>query len=178
MVPKAAAAAASGTIKDAHAAAGAACIVYAHSMLDAAVEDYCKVSTLLSPTDWEKFVEEEKITLAQARSAEYDELLRSAVDKYFNKLCKADLLSKIKTLHAVCKPGSAEILEGYRYDDEQIDRIDRLRHEIVHKEALGSPIGNVSGDLKYVERTNIYLSALITHRYGLLVGPGAMNELL
>ena len=40
------------------------------------------------------------------------------------------------------------------------------------------PIGNVAEDLRYIEQTNNYLSALITHRYGLLVGPEAMNELL
>jgi hypothetical protein len=30
--------------------------------------------------------------------------------------------------------------------------------------------------LEYLERTHVYLSALITHRYGLRVGPEAMRE--
>lgn len=177
-LPHYVAAATSGTIEDAHAAAGAACIVFAHSMLDAAVEDYCLVSIKLSLADWEGFVGQEKITLDQARHSEFDELLSDAILKHFNRLCKGSLLAKIETLQSICKPGSAEILKGYRFDGERIGRIDRLRHDIVHKEALGSPIENVSANLEYIERTNIYLSALITHRYGLLVGPEAMNELL
>jgi hypothetical protein len=178
MLPNYAAAATSGAIEDAHAAAGAACIVFAHSMLDAAVEDYCKVSTMLSLMDWEKFVGQEKITLDQARNSEFDQLLRSAVSKQFNRLCKESVLTKIETLQSVCKPGSAEILKGYRFDGDRIGRIDRLRHDIVHKEALGLPIENVAEHLGYIEQTNKYLSALITHRYGPLGGAEAMDELL
>jgi len=171
--------AASATVEDAYATAGAACIVFAHSMLDGAVDSYCKVSNLLSPTDWESLWDEDykqgyKVTLGQLLNCELGGLLERARLAYFNKVLQKKLLTKIQVLHFVCKPGSAEILTGYRFDGERIDRIDRLRHDIVHQKALGLPIENVSDDLEYIERTNIYLSALITHRYGLRVGPEAM----
>lgn len=35
---------------------------------------------------------------------------------------------------------------------------------------------DVGRDLEFIERTTVYLSALITHRYGLVIGPEAMIE--
>ncbi len=177
-LPAKVAAAASGTIQDAHAAANAACIVFAHSMLDGAIEDYCKVSTLLSPNDWDEFVLQEKVTLCEVRNATPDELLRNVVSDYLKRFGSKSLPNKVEVLQSICKPGTAKILKNYRFDGDRIRRFDLLRHDIIHKEGFGSAIENLEGDLQYIERTNIYLSALITHRYGLLIGPGAMNVLL
>src|SRR5579863_9012521 len=64
-----------GTIHDAHAAAEAACIVFAHSMIDAAVLDYCRVAAMLDVEDWLPEILTEKVTLKQARSTDLDVLL-------------------------------------------------------------------------------------------------------
>jgi hypothetical protein len=175
-LPDRVAAAAAGVIEDAHTAAAAACIVFAHSMLDAAVEDYCRVSTMLSLDDWKEFVIEEKITLAQAAETQFDSLLAEAIAAYLKRVGNKSLRNKIEILQRVCKPGSANIVEGYHFDGKRIDRFDGLRHDIVHKEALGSRVDRASTELEFVERTNVYLSALITHRYGLVIGPQAIEE--
>lgn len=51
---------------------------------------------------------------------------------------------------------------------------DKLRNDIVH----GGAFDQIEHDLsdEFIERTNVCLSALITHRYGLLIGPEAMTE--
>jgi hypothetical protein len=54
------------TIDNAHVAADAACIVFAHSLIDGAVLDYCRVSAMLNVDDWASEVLTEKITLQQA----------------------------------------------------------------------------------------------------------------
>ncbi len=180
-IPSYAAAATDGIIKDAVATAEAACFVFAHSMLDAAVDDYCEVSSILCPTDWEEAVADDTITLAEARNpCAVDEQLKNAIKKHIRRLCRQSLPNRIETLQAVCKPGSSEILKDYRYDRERISRLDRFRHMIVHEDALGSSIGNgenMSGEFEFIERTSIYLANLISHRYGLVVGPDVTNEL-
>ena len=90
--------AASSTIQDAQAAASAACLVFAHSMLDGAIDDYCRVSTLLSPSDWKDFVEQETITLAEAKESTFDDLLRKTVADYLKKFRKNSLPNKIEAL--------------------------------------------------------------------------------
>jgi hypothetical protein len=182
MIPNYAAAVMSGIIKDAVATADAACTVLAHSMLDAAVDDYCEVSSILCPTDWEEDVAHDKITLAQARDpGGIDEQMKKAISKYISRLRNRSLANKIAVLQAVCKPGSSEILKDYSYDRQRIARFDSFRHRIVHEGALGSSIDdskNVSADLEFIGRTSIYLANLISHRYGLVVGPDITNELL
>jgi hypothetical protein len=160
------------TITDAITAAEAASIVFMHSMLDAAAHDYCRVCALLDPTDWISKVETEKVTLAQARN-DWDELLRAAVAREVNRLQKESLSKKIEVLQAVCKCGSAQVLKNYSYDADRVKRIDDFRHGLVHQRIVKST-NDVISDLDFTERTQVYLSALVTHRHGIKLGPDAM----
>ena len=173
-LPETPARAAGSTVKDTAAAAEAASIVFMHSMLDAAAHDYCRICALLDPTDWLSRVETEKVTLAQARG-DWNELLRVAVARETNRLKNESLPRKIEVLQAVCKPGGAQILKGYSYDVGRMKRIDMLRHGLVHEKIVKSP-ADVIADVEFMERTQVYLSALVTHRHGLKLGPNAMHS--
>jgi hypothetical protein len=162
------------TIDNAHVAADAACIVFAHSLIDGAVLDYCRVSAMLNVDDWASEVLTEKITLQQARSTDLDVLLREAVDAYMQRLANKSLLTKIETLQTVCKPGSTEIRKGYRFDRARIRAIDDLRIAVIHTDAFGERIPAAGDDLAYLWETSLYLSQLITHRYGLLLSARSM----
>jgi hypothetical protein len=166
--------AALNTVQDALATAEASCIVFAHSMLDAAVLDYCRVSAMINAEDWSEWVEDDRFTLRQLRQTDTDGLLTEAVERFMKKLNYKSLLNKIEALQKVCQPGSAEIREDYKFDGDRIRRIDDLRIAIVHKEALGSRIPTLADDLEYLWETNLYLSGLIAHRYGLRLGPEAL----
>ena len=98
MLPIKAATAASNTIADARTAAAAASIVFAHSLLDAAIDEYCAVSAMLCPNDWQEFVDENTITLGQARAAQFPELLEKAVLVHLKKVGNKSVVNKIKTL--------------------------------------------------------------------------------
>ncbi len=170
------AAAASNTMTDARTAASAANVVFAHSLLDAAVDEYCAVSAMLCPNDWLEFVDEGSVTLREVRAVPFDELLDKAISIHLKKLHNRSIVNRIKALQQVCRSGSAEILTNYAFDAERIERFDKLRNDIVHGGAFDQIDHDLSADLEFIERTNVYLSALITHRYGLLIGPEAMTE--
>lgn len=172
LLPVTAEAAAVNTIADARVAVAAASVVFAHSLLDAAIDEYCAVSAMICPGDWLECVDESTVTLRQARTAPADELLDNALSVYLKKLSNKSIVNKIKTLLQVCRPGSSEILKNYLFDADRIERFDKLRHDLVHEGAFD----RVGSDTAADERTNVYLSALITHRYGLLIGPEAMVE--
>jgi hypothetical protein len=74
-------------------------------MIDAAVLEYCRVSASLNIKDWSSEVMADKITRQQACSDELEVLLRAAVEAYMKKLANKSLLTKIDSLHRVCKPG-------------------------------------------------------------------------
>ncbi len=165
--------AALSTMKYARATAEASCIVLAHSMLDAAVLDYCRVSAMMNAEDWRPWVDDDKFTLRQLRETDIDGLLTEAVARFVKKLNNKSLLNKTEALQKVCQAGSTEIRENYKFEGERIRRIDDLRIAIVHKEAFGSRIPTLADDLEYLWQTNLYLSGLVTHRYGLQLGPEA-----
>ena len=83
------------------------------------------------------------------------------------------LLRKIEVLQAVCKPASTEIMKSYSYDPDRVKRIDALRHGLVHKKIAKSPVDVIS-DVDFMERTQVYLSALVTHRHGIKLGASAI----
>jgi hypothetical protein len=172
-LPDAAEGAAKNTITDAAMIAEAASIVFMHSMVDTAAHDYCQICAMLDPSDWYGEVLGEKITLAQARG-DVDALLRTAVEREIKRLNNESLPRKIEVLQAVCKPGGVPILKGYVYDAGLMKQIDEFRHRLVHQRIEQSPV-DVLATIEFMERTQVYLSALITHRHGLKLGPGAMT---
>ena len=171
--PETAEAGANNTIADSIVASEAASIVFMHSTLDAAAHDYCLVCGLLDPTDWFSEVQTEKVTLAQARD-DFDALLRTVVEREISRLKSRSLPKKIEVLQAVCKPGSMQLLKNYVYDTARMKRIDVLRHKLVHEQIVKSP-DDVIADVNFMERTQVYLSTLVTHRHGLVLGPNAMT---
>ena len=169
-------AAADNTIADAIVASAAASIVFMHSMVDAAAHDYCQVCALLDPSDWFLKIRSDKVTLEQARG-DFDALLRAAVAREIGRLKNESLPNKIAVLQAVCKPGSAQLLKGYVYDAERMKRIDDFRHTVVHEKIVKSP-DDVIADVEFMERTQVYLSVLVSHRHGLTISPGAMTAIV
>lgn len=99
-----------------------------------------------------------------------------AISIHLKRLHNKSIVNRIKALQQVCRSGSPEILKNYAFDADRIERFDKLRNDIVHGGAFDQIEHDLSGDLEFIERTNVYLSALITHRYGLLIGPEAMTE--
>ena len=51
-MPRTVAAATANAMGDARIAAAAACIIFAHSILDANIDEYCAVSVLMNSGDW------------------------------------------------------------------------------------------------------------------------------
>ena len=47
----------------------AASIVFAHSVLDAAALDYCRVTALVAPGDWESVIDQRQVKLSDLRGA-------------------------------------------------------------------------------------------------------------
>lgn len=161
------------TIADAAMTAEAASIVFMHSMVDTAAHDYCRICAMLDPSDWYEEVQGEKITLAQARG-DLDALVRTAVEREVKRLKNESLPGKIEVLQAVCKSGGVQLLKGYVYDAGQMRQIDQVRHRLVHQGIGTSPI-DVITTIEFMERTQVYLSALVTHRHGLKLGPASMK---
>jgi len=79
------------TVRQAQVVVDAASIVLAHSFLDGAAFDYCRVTTLVAPRDWESVLEQRQIKLSEARELGYEQVLKKKLDEFLEQLERESL---------------------------------------------------------------------------------------
>jgi hypothetical protein len=176
-----------GAIKSARAAIDAASLVFAQSVLDDCAWSYLKVCSLASPVDWEPIIAEKKASFAEyygkPHEGRRDEVIHEKIEQIERDF---SLPKKVDLLFRLCTPtkGYAPI-DGYAYDRDRLERIDNVRHSIIHRNVFGKPVQSVDDDLDFIWKTANYLLALVNHKYGVQVSmfkilnpptaPDAMN---
>jgi hypothetical protein len=161
--------------RSSYASLDAAVLVFYHSLLDATVFDYCRVTVLHAARDWEQDLKNTQVQLLETQSKSYDQLLQAKLDERLEKLERESLLTKVDRLFARCSPPSGwSPMVGYAFDRERIKRFDDQRHEIVHGKALGKPLTlfQVSDEnLVYVQKTGMFFMGLVNFKYQLRIDP-------
>src|SRR5262249_16118379 len=136
----------------------AASLIFAHSVVDNAALDWCKVCAVVRPEDFIKYVGKKNVTLSEVQEAgSFSEILRNAIDEYLANLEKASLIEKLDRLFELCKPPKNFVgIENYNYDRDRITALDNLRHDFVHR-GLGGRLPQDDDDLWFIFKTMIFL---------------------
>jgi hypothetical protein len=143
----------------------AATLIFAHSVLDCAALDWCRVCALAAPDDFLPLIDQKKVTLAEVRkAASFAELHAAALEGYLESLDRAPLVNKLDLLFSLCRPDSTfvSIDANYRYDRERIIALD-----YVHHGGLGVRLPQGDADLSFLRGTDLFLALLVCQRYGL-----------
>jgi hypothetical protein len=160
------------TVRQGQVGVDAASIVFAHSFLDGAAFDYCRVIALLAPRDWESTLDQRQVKLSEARELGYDVALRKKLDEYLEELERESLLKKADLLFARCKPPEKwSPMHDYTYDRDRLKILDTYRHEIIHGDSLGKGIKNASEEVDYLLRTVLFFMGLVNLHYNLRLDP-------
>ncbi len=150
----------------------AATVLFGHSMVDGAAFDYCRVTALHAPNDWEPELSNKQVALSLVRERPIEEILRLKLEDLLEDLEMKSLKDKIDRLHARCRPEKGwSPMRGYAFELARIERLDLLRQNIVHGNALGQPIEDAVGEFDYMSRTCWYFMGLVNMRYGLTLDP-------
>ena len=166
-------------IRNANVSVDAASIVFAHAVVDDAALSYLKVTFLAAPAEWEGFVENKKVELRELKSKDPNRVFEEASLRKLEDLEWESLPKKLDLLHALCKPPQKFApVNSYTYDRGRIERIDKLRHDLIHGAAFGQELAAAEGDLDYLLRTHSYMLSLVNERYGLRVDPLKMAQLV
>jgi hypothetical protein len=162
-----------GIFESSYASLDAAVVVFYHSLLDATVFDYCRVTAIHAPNDWEQDLKSAQVPLVDTREQSYDQLLKAKLDERLERLERESLLTKMDRLFARCSPPTGwSPMTGYQFDRSTIQNFDNQRHEIVHGKQLGQPLTlfPISDEnLFYVQRTGMYFMGLVNLKYGLKI---------
>lgn len=173
-------------VNNARAAIDAASLVFAQSILDDCVLSYLRVCALAAPEDWDQYFKDRKIAFSELGKTR-EQLRAELIESKIEQLGWESIARRIETLFQLCKPpaGFAPI-GNYAYDRERLEKIDKRRQAIIHKDGLGDPIETIANDLEYVSKTVNFLMALVNQKYGarlnlirlfnLPVPPGFLGE--
>jgi hypothetical protein len=160
------------TVRHAQVAVDAASIVFAHSFLDGAAFDYCRVTALVAPRDWESALDQKQIKLSEAREMAYEQVLKKKLDEFLEQLERESLLKKADLLFARCKPPEKwSPMSTYTYSRGRLEELDTYRHEVIHGDNLGKGIENAADHVDYLMRTVLFFQGLVNLRYDLKLDP-------
>jgi|SRR5580704_726066 hypothetical protein len=158
----------------------AATLVFFHSVLDSVAFDYCRVTALVAPQDWEQELKNSQVPLLDAKGKSYDQILRVKLDERMAKLERDSLLTKIDRLFARCQPPADwSPMNDYAFDRKRVESFDEQRHAIIHGKALGKPLNLFAvsdASLRYVSQTGMFLMGLVNFRYGLTLDANYMAK--
>lgn len=153
-------------VRSCQAVIDAASLVFAHSVLDSAVYQYCRVSAMAQPCDWERFAADRKVTLADVRNRGYEGVLELKVQELVLAFERESLPKKIQRLFAICQP-LPNLPGGFSYSSERLEDLDKLRHALVHGYNLHSRIPELERATGFLQATNYLLYNMVMTRYRL-----------
>lgn len=143
-------------------AVSTAALIFSHSVLDAAVTDFCRVIAEEAPERWDSSLDGKTAKFEQVRSLNVETIRRQLLDSFLDQLDREPLPRRIERLIGICKPpGETLNSEGYTFDAERIRLIDDRRHRLVHSGATAPSLEEVRGEVEYLEATTFRLMSCL-----------------
>lgn len=143
-----------------------AALVFAHSILDAAVHDCLWISAFSAPRDWMEFVGKRSILLSELETRSPAEHLTVAVSGELDRLERESLLKKVDRLFQLCKPKKQTYLtNGFRFDRDRLEKLDALRHAIVHTPGRRRQFPELADDLDFLRKSGLHLVVMLSETY-------------
>ncbi|HEX6803358.1 MAG TPA: hypothetical protein VF133_06725 [Terriglobales bacterium] len=164
-------------VKNASYSIDAASFVFAHSILDEGLSSFLQITSETAREFWEKRLEEKAVPLALVRAQPTDKILSSFIAKEIRKVRRnASLIDKCDLLHAICRPSGPPANPEYNFDQGRLSELDKLRHDVVHGDLLGSEIADAATKLDYLQQTWIYFFVMLHKTFGLRVDPSKFSR--
>ena len=152
----------------------AASLVFMHSALDASVQDLCLVCSLAAPNDWEPFIAEQKVSLSDVKTADFETLFNQRLSQHVAALERDSLVKRVNRLFQVCRPSGDYSRPGYSYDRDRLEKIDQDRQAVIHGD--GVVLSHVDTVLEFLFETGLFLFGMVNHHYGVRVDPQLVRE--
>ena len=153
----------------------AASLVFMHSALDGAAHDLCRVTALVDPDQWHQFIENQQERLGVLRAQGYDTVASDRISSFVDALSRESLITKTDRLFQVCRPDRAYSRKGYQFDRDRLKGLDRLRHDIVHRDRPRAPIQDVADGIEFMRETGLFFFGMVNYRYGLKIDPAYLS---
>lgn len=145
----------------------AASLIFAHSVIDEAVFDYCRLAADAFPNDWIRYIKERKVSIKELVGSSSSTVIQKKVAEYALSLNMESLPRKVDILFAVCKPPKdwAIFENGEIFDMKRLKKLDRLRHAIVHGRSKAKRLPKGDDDILFLRKVAYVAMGLLNFKY-------------
>lgn len=155
----------------------AACVVFAHGILEGCVHEYLAVTAAASPERWECYIKGKRIELATLKDKSFEQICESLIERLLRGEVKREsLISKLDRLHRIAPPGQASQGMKVSYDRERLVAFDEARHKIVHGNDWRSYSFNFAEEWSYWYGLNYYFASLVCENTGVKLSTKIMGQ--
>jgi hypothetical protein len=159
-------------------AVDAASLIFAHSILDDAALQYCRVTSIVAPSSWEPFMANKPVSLEEVRKESYQNLLKAKIEDSLKKLERDSLLTKINKAFQICQPRSDfQPIRGFSFDRNRLKNLDRFRNAIIHETGPVHSLPKGDDDLFFMSQCAVYLMAMVHHCFGVTMPEELIEQL-
>lgn len=140
---------------NAQAAIDAASLVLAHSVLDDAASEGCRISSRAEPNDWRTAIEGKKVTLRCIKETAVEDVYAQYLREHIEQLQKEPLMKRLELLNQKCQPVPSLTIyrKPYNYDPGRVKALDNMRHEVIHRVEITKNFPTIESDLEFLENT-------------------------
>lgn len=159
----------------------AASLKLAHSFADEALTLMCKASVAAEPASWLHHVKDKTFKIRELGRNGSKAVEERALNQFAASLSHESLPKKCDFLLKVCKPKREDLHPpGYSYSRERIERLDKLRHNLIHESAPRhaprilyhlEKWKTVDEDVDFLGWTPLIILTLVQRRHGLSTDP-------
>lgn len=161
------------TEADAMSSIRQATIVFAHSLFDHFVIELCVVAATCSPGKMRSRLAKRKVTVEAALSTDPDSLLKAEIGAFLDELGRQSLRKRIGFLFELCPlPDDFTPITGFVPDIDRLERIDNVRHGIVHLKPLTLVPDDTGAVVGFMSDFADFLTSLLAHHFNIQVRTG------
>ena len=142
------------TVDQAAKGAKAACLIFHHAGLEAALEKVARAAREVH-SRWHDLLANKQLSVQDLLSVDHSVVLQQKIDDRLTQFERDTLLSKTTTLFRVYQP-TATALDGYGFSQPRLERIDKLRHQCAHGGCDVADFSQFEDDIDYLTRTGEY----------------------
>ncbi len=135
-------------------------LVFGHSALDAALNDFLCFCATLDGSAFDFHVQERKLPAKEFLSKSGSELRAALIDRFLKESSREPILKRISILLSICKPTAQHfsdvVYPEFVYEQSRVEQIDHLRHQVIHRGAIPS--------INYDDTLYLYMITRLVYR--------------
>lgn len=145
-----------------------AALVFAHTLLDDALSESCRIAFLSSPKDWYGFVQGRKVDVGALRMDGTKNLIHKVAAEHVRQLSRESMARRLEVLNQICVPrirGKKNPAAWLRRED--LARFDEMRHRIIHGRYFSRPVPSAEKWVQFAKDASLFVLLLVAYAYRL-----------